>query len=60
MRSVHWVFFLHAALWVSVWRAAFVHVGSVSRHIMIGGLFAVVKGDFHGLSSVKVDWIFDS
>ena len=35
-----------AALGVSVWRAAFWHVGSASRHTMIGGMLAVVKGGF--------------
>ena len=35
-----------AASWVSVWRAAFVHVGSAYRHTMIGGVFGVVKGEF--------------
>ena len=34
------------ALWVSVWRAAFVHVGSTYSCTMIGGVFGVVKGGF--------------
>ena len=34
------------ALGVSVWRAAFVHVGSAYRRTMIGGVFGVVKGGF--------------
>ena len=29
-----------------LWRAAFWHVGSASRHYMIGGVFGVVKGVF--------------
>ena len=46
MRSVHWVFLWRAVLGVSVWRAAFVHVGSAYRHYMIGDVLAVVKGGF--------------
>ena len=34
---------------VSVWRAAFVHVGSAYSRTMIGGLFGVVKGGFWGI-----------
>ena len=35
-----------AALGRAVWRAAFWRVGSAYRHIMIGGVFGVVKGGF--------------
>ena len=38
-----------AALGVSVWRAAFGHVVSAYRHIMIRGMCAVVKGGFSGI-----------
>ena len=38
-----------AALWVSVWRAVFVHVGSAYWRIMILGVFGVVKGGFSGI-----------
>ena len=41
--------FGNAALGVSVWRAAFVHVGSAYWHYMIGGVFGVVKGGFSGI-----------
>ena len=41
--------FGRAALWVSVWRAAFWHVGSAYRHYMIRGVFGVVKGGFSGI-----------
>jgi len=40
------VFLWRAVSGVSVWRAAFVHVGSAYWHYMIGGVFAVVKGGF--------------
>ena len=40
------MFLLRAALGVSVWRAAFVHVGSAYWHYMIRGVFGVVKGGF--------------
>ena len=43
------MFFWRAASWVSVWRAAFVHVGSAYRHTMIRGVFGVVKGGFSGI-----------
>ena len=38
-----------AALGVSVWHAAFGHVGSAYRRTMIGGVSAVVKGGFWGI-----------
>ena len=41
--------FGRAALWVSVWRGAFVHVGSTYRRTMIGDVFGVVKGGFSGI-----------
>ena len=41
--------FGRAASWVSVWRAAFVHVGSAYRRTMIRGVLAVVKGGFSGI-----------
>ena len=40
------MFLGRAALGVSVCGAAFGHVGSASRHYMIGGVCAVVKGGF--------------
>ena len=47
------------ALGVSVWRAAFWHVGSAYQCYMIGDVLAVVKGGFSSVvSSVMVDWIF--
>ena len=41
------MFFRRAASWVSVWRAALGHVVSAYSRTMIGGVCAVVKGDFH-------------
>ena len=41
--------FGRVASWVSVWRAAFVHVGSAYWHSMIRGVFGVVKGGFSGI-----------
>ena len=38
-----------AVLGVSVWRAAFGHVGSAYRRYMIRGVFGVVKGGFSGI-----------
>ena len=37
------------AFGVSVWRAAFVHVGSAYSRTMIRGEFGVVKGGFSGI-----------
>ena len=47
--TAHWVFHWRGALGVSVWRAAFVHVGSAYRRYMIRGVLAVVKGGFSGI-----------
>ena len=44
MRRTHAVFLRRVASGVSVWRAAFWHVGLAYRHSMIWGMFAVVKG----------------
>ena len=49
MRGVHRVFHWRAALGVSVWRAAFVHVVSAYWRYMIRGVFGVVKGGFSGI-----------
>ena len=49
MRSVHRVLLWRVALGVSVWRTAFVNVGSAYRRTMIGGARVVVKGGFSGI-----------